>query len=292
MLITIGEKPAAMYHGSRSEGGHGPLGSLGLLLVTTMAVFVVTACLVTSNLNRNLCYLLPPPTHPNQNEEDFPASQNHQLVHIPQPSKKESSPTRTIGKENCNSVELRRQEDESACVADKVDMRLGAALREEKLRLILSTSRVYILEISYQNHTRNNRASLKLQDFRPRNKKAKNVADVAAVSGVVENRSNIINSASQPFPLLSSISSTSSGGRETPGWDLLDNFSSSLSSDSSLVPFIMSNAPAAKVESTCSHFSSDSFSRTNPMFHKKSSLFHCSESELMSGHRVIAISDR
>lgn len=256
-----------MQHGSRNDGQR-PLGtSFGLLFVAT--VFVVTVWL---NLNRNLCYLhrevdaAPPPL----SDASAPPAGNLQLVHIPH--EEESHPQITGKTFATSSLGLMRMVYDESDSADKVDMRLGAALRKEKFRLILSTSRVCILEISYhQNHTRNRRASswktrVLLANSTSNKKKAKNVADVAALSHVVvstENRSNIINSASPSHHFLSTRRNSTITEENFP----LDNFFPSLLSDFFSVP---STPPNAKLDTTTTFSSS---SATSKLPFDKESLF-------------------
>jgi hypothetical protein len=314
-----------MQHGSRNDSGR-PLGSsVGLLVVTTVAVLVVTAWLVSTNLYPNLCcYLFYPASSceldvPPPSDVSAVVEKNLQLVHIPQSSHLTNTTSTTFGKKSLSSsrVELTRlvyEADESAC-ADKVDnMRLDSAFRErvEKLgRLILSTSRVSILKISYhhQNHNRNNsklfRKSSQQQSHAflsnsTSNKKEKNVPDAdTCVVESTKNRFNIINSSSlshdddhHPFFTLPVSADTTTTARDLP----LDNFSPSLSSDSSPVPFMpfMSNA---KLESTfpvtiihTSYSSSPSFSNPKPIFNKESLLLKYPEL-MVRGHMAL-ISDR
>jgi hypothetical protein len=228
-----------MLHGSRSESGRPVRCSLSLLFVTTVAVFLMTAWLVTTNLNRNLCYLrqLHAPTTPPQpiEQEEREDAENLQLVHIPQKQRESKDP----------HFLLQRlwlvYEAESAC-ADKVDMRLEAALQEERLRLILSTSRVYILEISYhQNHILSTdrilwemHACLTNSES---NNRAKNVAHVEARNEDQDGGESVV-SAKNRFHIINNY--CASQLLSTSLEDLsLDYFSPSISTDP-LVP-LMSN---------------------------------------------------
>lgn len=180
-----------MQHGSRNGSGRPVTSSLGLMCVTAVAVLIMTAWLVSSNLNPNLCYLTQQETLLLPASIETDSKEGLQLVIHVFPEQGESV-HRISSRENLEGMKV--YDSESACT-DNVDMRLETALVKERLHLILSTtSRVYIVELSY-HHICTSKTSKKILTSTI---SEKNVADVKTLqaAAATKNSYNIITSSS------------------------------------------------------------------------------------------------